>query len=132
MRYTICFGLRMRKNESLHTTTENKIGWENPEYDVRMVFSESTGMICMARKCQKAKYQRKNEHLIELVRDHTLLYNLRVSDHKDAQLTFNTCRNTCCRQIWWQVQNTCPMHIIYFYSKVIYAVTLKNAAIFTH
>ena len=27
MWYTICFGLRMRKNESLHMTTENKIGW---------------------------------------------------------------------------------------------------------
>ena len=79
MLYTICFGLRMRKNESLHvaihTITENKIGWENPEYDVRMVFFESTGPICMARfvrKCQKAKYQRKNEHLIELVQGHTL------------------------------------------------------------
>ena len=60
MRYTICFGLRMRKNESLHvaihTTTENKIGWGNLEYDVRMVFSETTGLICMARKYQKAKY----------------------------------------------------------------------------
>ena len=56
-----------------------------------MVFYESTGVICMARKCQKAKYQRKkNEHLIELVPDHTLLYNPRVSEHKDAQLTFNT------------------------------------------
>ena len=63
MRYMICFGLRMRINESLHvaiqTTIENKIGWENLEYDIRMVFSETTGLICMARKCQKAKYQRK-------------------------------------------------------------------------
>ena len=66
MRYAVygLFGLRMHKNESLHvaihTTTENKIGWGNPENDVRMVFSEITGVICMARKCQKAKYQRKN------------------------------------------------------------------------
>ena len=47
MRYTICFGLCMRKNESLHVaihmTTENKIEWGNLEYDVRMVFSETTG-----------------------------------------------------------------------------------------
>ena len=109
MRYTICFGLCMRKNESLHVvihmTTENKIEWGNLEYDVRMVFSETTGLICMARKCQKAKY-RKNEHLIELVRGHTL-YNPRVPEHKDAHLTLNTC---CCgRQIWWKVQNTRPM-----------------------
>ena len=63
MRYTICFGLRMRKNESLHVaihpTTENKIGWEKLEYDVRMVFSETIGVICMARTCRKAKYHRK-------------------------------------------------------------------------
>ena len=109
MRYTICFGLCMRKNESLHVaihmTTENKIEWGNLEYDVRMVFSETTGLICMARKCQKAKY-RKNEHLIELVRGHTL-YNPRVPEHKDTHLTLNTC---CCgRQIWWKVQNTRPI-----------------------
>ena len=63
MRYTICLGLRMHKNESLHVaihpTTENKIGWENPEYDVRMVFTETIGVICTARKCLKAMYQRK-------------------------------------------------------------------------
>ena len=67
MRYTICFGLRMRKNESLHvaihTTTEHKIGWGNLEYDVRMVFYESTGVICMARKWQKEKYQRKKTNI---------------------------------------------------------------------
>ena len=45
--------------KAIHTTTENKIGWGNLEYDVRMVFSETTGLICMTRKCQKAKYQRK-------------------------------------------------------------------------
>ena len=64
MRYTICFGLCVRKNESLHVaihpTTENKIGWGNPEYDVRMVYSETTGMICTkSKKCRKAKYQMK-------------------------------------------------------------------------
>ena len=63
MRYTICFGLRIRKNEllhvAIHTTTENKIGRGNLEIDVRMVFSETTGLICMARKCKKAEYQRK-------------------------------------------------------------------------
>ena len=62
-----CFGLRMRKNESLHvaihTTPEHKIGCGNLEYDVRMVFSESTGVICMARKCQKAKYQSKKTNI---------------------------------------------------------------------
>ena len=42
-----------------YAKTENKIGWENPEYDVRMVFSETTGVICTARKCRKAKYQGK-------------------------------------------------------------------------
>ena len=40
---------------AIHTTNENKIGWGNPEFDVRMVFSESTGVICMVRKYQKAK-----------------------------------------------------------------------------
>ena len=63
MRYTICLGLCMRKNESLHvaihTTTENKIGWGNLEYDVRMVFSETTGVICMAKKCQKQSVKGK-------------------------------------------------------------------------
>ena len=45
---------------AIHMTTENKIGWGNPEYDVRMVFSETTtGVMCMARKCQRAKQQRK-------------------------------------------------------------------------
>ena len=61
------YALRMRKNESLHvaihTTTEHKIGWGNLEYDVRMVFCESTGVICMARNCQKAKYQRKKTNI---------------------------------------------------------------------
>ena len=65
--YDLFWAAYMRKNESLHeaihTTTENKIGWGNPEYDVRMVFSESTGVICMARKCQKAKYQRKKPNI---------------------------------------------------------------------
>ena len=42
-----------------HPTTENKIGWGNPEYDVRIAFSEVTGVICTARKCRKSKYQRK-------------------------------------------------------------------------
>ena len=57
MQYTICFGQRMRKNESLHVaihmTTETKIGWENPEYDVRMVFSETIGLICMGGNAKK-------------------------------------------------------------------------------
>ena len=44
-------------------------------------------MICMA-----GNEKGKNEHRIELVRDHTLLYNPRVGlpEHKDAQLTLNT------------------------------------------
>ena len=69
MRYTISLGLRMRKNESLHvaihTTTENKIGWGNPEYDIRLVFSETTGVICMelsGEELSKAKYQRKKSN----------------------------------------------------------------------
>ena len=68
MRYTICFGLRMRKNESLHvaihTTTENKIGWGNLEYDVRMVFSETTGLICMARKMPKSKVSKEKTNIL--------------------------------------------------------------------
>ena len=52
MRYTICFGLPIFcKNESLHvaidTTTEYKMGWGNGDYDVKMVFSEIIGLICM-------------------------------------------------------------------------------------
>ena len=58
-----------------------------------MVFSETADLICLARKCQKANYQRKKyEHLIKLVRGHTL-YNPRVPEHKDAQLTLNTWRS---------------------------------------
>ena len=35
------------------------------------------------------------EHPIELVQDHPILYNLRVPEHKDAQLMFleKYCRN---------------------------------------
>ena len=36
----------------------------------------------------------KNEHLIQLVRDHTLLYNPRVPEHKDAQITLNAWKST--------------------------------------
>ena len=35
----------------------------------------------------------KNEHLIELVWDHTLLYKPGVPEHKDGQLTLNTRRS---------------------------------------
>ena len=67
MRYTICFWLRMRKNESLHvaihTTTENKIGWGNREsdgeYDVKMVFSETIGLICMEGNAKKQSIKGK-------------------------------------------------------------------------
>ena len=63
MRYTICFGLRMRKNESLHvaihTITENKIGWENPEYDVRMVFFESTARFVWRGNAKKQSIKGK-------------------------------------------------------------------------
>ena len=63
MRYTICFGRRMRKNESLHIanhmTTENKIGWGNQEYDVKMVFCETIGLICMGGNAKKQSIKGK-------------------------------------------------------------------------
>ena len=94
-----------------------------------MIFSESTGVICMVRKCRKAKYHRKKtEHLIELVRDYTLLYNPRVPEHNDAQLTFNTSwRSTAEKLIVgkfggnYKVHAPCILYN-YFYSKDIYAV----------
>ena len=80
MRYTICFWLRMHKNESLHvvihTTTENKIGWGNREYDVKMVFSETIGLICMGGNAKKQSIKGKKTN--ELVRGHTL-YNPRYT-----------------------------------------------------
>ena len=79
MRYTICFWLGMRKNVSLHvaihTTTENKIGWGNREYDVKMVFSETIGLICMGGNAKKQSIKGKTN---ELVRGHTL-YNPRYT-----------------------------------------------------
>ena len=43
---------------AIHSTTENKIGWGNLEYDVRMVFSETTGVIC-----RKARYPQKKTNI---------------------------------------------------------------------
>ena len=68
-------------------TTENKIGWGNPEYDVRMAFSKWYWRDLYGQEMAKSKVSKeKNEYLIELVQDHTLLYNPRVPEHKDAQL----------------------------------------------
>ena len=65
MRYTICFWLRMRKNESLHvaihTTSENKIGWGYREYDVKMVFSENIDLICMGGNAKKQSIKGKKQ-----------------------------------------------------------------------
>ena len=63
MRYTICFGLRMRKNELLHTTTENKIGWENLEYDIRMVFSETSWPDLYDEEMPKSKVSKEKMNI---------------------------------------------------------------------
>ena len=62
----------------------------------------------------------KTEHLIELVRDHPLLYNPRVPEHKDAQLTFNTWRSIAeilaVGKFGGKYKMHAPMDVIYFYS----------------
>ena len=66
--------------------------------------------------------KKKTEHLIELVRDHTLLYNPRVSEHKDGQLTFNTWKSIAEILVVGKFGGKYKIHA----PCILYIFTLKN------